>query len=751
MASICEGQVSEEEVTDSDEMNISDVSDPPDSDYEISDTVRPTIGDNVPPSLQSSEQIESSICITPGQATGSGNNQSHLLPATPIEFESSSSDIPGTDSSIIAELNGYNYSLEVGGKETSSNQHNSMGKEIESETTTKKRSLSSSPLGENSLIDLSLLEFPMLNSQGAKKKTRKEEIKHLAADKKSTLETTDYEGSQTLENNLNPENQVESDEQSTMEFTGFDNQSLNQTPLCPISKNKNQIIIVEPLKDHRDPIKFFSNEVAIVKGLQNSNFKKCQIIDSHRNISKKLLMVEVKLNEGVSLEEITSIDKIGDWKVKCKLPIFERVCHGVIGPVGVETADDAILDSIQERYPDALDVNRIKKGKEKTLSVKVTFKGTILPERINALYRSFKVNQYIDKPWQCFNCQGFGHDADGCNFKTRCLLCGGPHQLKACPEKGKTIPKKCTNCGKDHLACYGGCPYMKTAKKVEEVRAKQKLSYGDAVKVVKSIAQSKQQSENNSTINRQRQPNLQDSSHVKSVSVGTQTEVRGIRVDNPTRDILAPSMFAQMAIMVVELLKIGKENPNEMNYSTALEVAHRISKMRISPITMNHSNQSISEEDNVHDRNDTQTEMQFTDTAQTNVSQQNMASQSNEFKAGVPSCGELPVTENMPVPQGSPNMKTSSGRVVRETEQSDTGNLTNPSAGVPGQSKIPKPNTKKGEKLSQVEKQQSLQKSRQRKPNGNNNNNANANNTPIAASGNSQRMRTRRKPPNGGS
>ena len=38
---------------------------------------------------------------------------------------------------------------------------------------------------------------------------------------------------------------------------------------------------------------------------------------------------------------------------------------------------------------------------------------------------------------QCFNCQCFGHSAQNCKSKQKCVICGENHSHKGCPEKKK--------------------------------------------------------------------------------------------------------------------------------------------------------------------------------------------------------------------------------------------------------------------------------------------------------------------------
>ena len=61
---------------------------------------------------------------------------------------------------------------------------------------------------------------------------------------------------------------------------------------------------------------------------------------------------------------------------------------------------------------------------------------------------------------QCFKCQGFGHKAQNCTKKQKCVVCGEAHSHKNYPNNDQKIPK-CANCRGPHVANYRGCPAYK--------------------------------------------------------------------------------------------------------------------------------------------------------------------------------------------------------------------------------------------------------------------------------------------------
>ena len=52
---------------------------------------------------------------------------------------------------------------------------------------------------------------------------------------------------------------------------------------------------------------------------------------------------------------------------------------------------------------------------------------------------TFKVDEFRITPsiQQCFKCQGFGHKAQNCTKKQKCVVCGEAHSHNDCPNKNK--------------------------------------------------------------------------------------------------------------------------------------------------------------------------------------------------------------------------------------------------------------------------------------------------------------------------
>jgi len=244
-------------------------------------------------------------------------------------------------------------------------------------------------------------------------------------------------------------------------------------------------ILIEPIGTPDEVKGFFANDIKLAREIDASLFGKYQIASINKNLARGLLIVNFHELHEEQLTKLLAVNSIGSRGVRCRLPQMQSLTHGVIGPVGVETDIEEILLELKKRHASLQSARRIMKDKNQTPSqcLQLTFSGKELPDYVSIVYQRFPVRLFVDRPWQCYNCQGFWHKAAHCRSRTRCVICSGAHSSKDCPNKN-TTSVKCANCQGNHTASYGGCFKMKEAKAVEKVRAEQKLSYRDAVQAV---------------------------------------------------------------------------------------------------------------------------------------------------------------------------------------------------------------------------------------------------------------------------
>lgn len=252
-----------------------------------------------------------------------------------------------------------------------------------------------------------------------------------------------------------------------------------------------QVIIVEPINSNLNML--FNNDLEFAKYIDMSPFSKLSNLQVNKNFTKKIFILKFKKVDDASLQNLLLIDTLGHYSIKCRLPVSQQTSRGVIGPIGLETSEEDLFENLRGKYRDITGVKRLMKGSQKspTLSMLLTFSTDVLPPHVYIGYSIFRIRTFVPSPWQCYNCQRFGHNAEDCKSKARCLICAGDHSSNTCPRKSEEarVPNnelKCANCGGSHAANYGGCSKIKSAKEVEKVRAHNKLSYRDALTAIKA-------------------------------------------------------------------------------------------------------------------------------------------------------------------------------------------------------------------------------------------------------------------------
>ena len=136
-------------------------------------------------------------------------------------------------------------------------------------------------------------------------------------------------------------------------------------------------------------------------------------------------------------------------------------------------------DITENDFKEFLDLNKISYAKAERLKSKID--GRVLPifqlevsdpDEAEALLSQnlmcnvtgivYKVEEFRQpvSVRQCLNCQCFGHSAQNCKSKQKCVICGENHSHKGCPKKEAKQPK-CAKCSGPHLASYKGCPEYK--------------------------------------------------------------------------------------------------------------------------------------------------------------------------------------------------------------------------------------------------------------------------------------------------
>lgn len=123
---------------------------------------------------------------------------------------------------------------------------------------------------------------------------------------------------------------------------------------------------------------------------------------------------------------------------------------------------------------------KIKRNNEliNTKHVILTFNSPKLPSYINAGYLRCATRIYIPNPLRCFKCQRFGHSKNVCRGKDACSKCGNQdanHNSETC-----NAAEQCVNCNGNHASFSKTCPKWLQEKQIQEIKAKENISYPEA-------------------------------------------------------------------------------------------------------------------------------------------------------------------------------------------------------------------------------------------------------------------------------
>ncbi|GBN33076.1 hypothetical protein AVEN_7614-1 [Araneus ventricosus] len=112
----------------------------------------------------------------------------------------------------------------------------------------------------------------------------------------------------------------------------------------------------------------------------------------------------------------------------------------------------------------------------------LTFYSNKLPEHIKAGYMRLSVRTYIPNPFRCFKCQLFGHSKTSCRGTLTCARCAEVgHESTDCNRT-----EKCFNCKGEHISFSRNCFAWKQEKEIIAMKIKNRISYQEARKLIKS-------------------------------------------------------------------------------------------------------------------------------------------------------------------------------------------------------------------------------------------------------------------------
>ena len=161
----------------------------------------------------------------------------------------------------------------------------------------------------------------------------------------------------------------------------------------------------------------------------------------------KILVIGASTKTNVALYELQSLKTAKNLLINITKNVMKNTTHCFIPngkefPVHYSTIADVFRDVFRHVY---------------LWSFKVLhFSSHLMCNVTGIVYKVEEFRQPISVR-QCFNCQCFGHSAQDCKSKQKCVICGENHSHKGCPKKEAKQPK-CAHCSGPHVASYKGCP-----------------------------------------------------------------------------------------------------------------------------------------------------------------------------------------------------------------------------------------------------------------------------------------------------
>lgn len=202
-------------------------------------------------------------------------------------------------------------------------------------------------------------------------------------------------------------------------------------------------------------------------------------LKSIKKIREGLLVETVSATQALRLMKATTL---GDMAIQTLAHRTLNISKGVV------FCRDLLNCSVEEicselKSQGVIEVRRIKtriNGDLKdTANHVLTFNTPKIPAKIKVAYYSLNVRLYIPAPMRCFRCQKFGHTATRCSNEQVCVCGKKLHEGTPCDQ-----PVTCVNCKGPHNARSRDCPVFKQEVAIQELKAKENITYPEARKKV---------------------------------------------------------------------------------------------------------------------------------------------------------------------------------------------------------------------------------------------------------------------------
>ena len=240
----------------------------------------------------------------------------------------------------------------------------------------------------------------------------------------------------------------------------------------------------------------FYKKFYVMKAINEINlWKEVDVIAANKELEKYIKGTPKRITElksGAILIEVSNkeqANKITQIKYLNNIKVMVQTHSSLNSTKGtircnrfIDTPEDTLLEEL--KCYDVTEVYKIKRKEQDRLvntgTIVLTFDRCALPTNVKIGWKSFEVREYIPAPRRCFKCQGFNHSSKSCHAQdSLCVNCGELQHGKECYS-----PPHCCNCDEAHPASDKNCFYYKLEVEILSVKTKEKISYGEAKRIV---------------------------------------------------------------------------------------------------------------------------------------------------------------------------------------------------------------------------------------------------------------------------
>lgn len=250
--------------------------------------------------------------------------------------------------------------------------------------------------------------------------------------------------------------------------------NLSSSPKTFNCENENFIDVIITSKES------LPKQIGFAKLLKMHN-----IIQVTKIAYKNPCKVMVRFENAIDAEKLLTCQELkkNGWIIRKTNELLHS--YGVVKEIDLDLKEDEIKEVLQSEI-EIESVKRLKKRNEAgnwtdCETVRLCFKGHILPNYVYAYECSLKVEPFKFPVTQCSKCWKYGHNKNFCPGKKQlCPKCGGEH------ENCETLDFKCVNCKGGHMSVFkSSCPVFKKEKEVREIMSKDNCTFKDAMNTIK--------------------------------------------------------------------------------------------------------------------------------------------------------------------------------------------------------------------------------------------------------------------------